>query len=102
MLVTENEAFSRDYLDPDKRAIGNAVQVVFADGSRTERIAVDYPIGHRRRRDEGIPQLVAKFEESLATRFSVVQCERIAAACADQERLEALSVPDFMSLWVPA
>jgi len=102
MRVTENKAFSRDYLDPDKRAIGNAVQVVFADGSRTERIAVDYPVGHRRRRDEGIPQLIAKFEQSLVTHFGAVQCERINAACADQTRLEALSVPDFMSLWVPA
>jgi 2-methylcitrate dehydratase len=102
MTVTENKAFSRDYLDPDKRAIGNAVQVVFADGSRTERIAVDYPIGHRRRRDEGIPQLIDKFERSLATRFDAAQCERIGAACADQARLEALSVRDFMSLWVPA
>jgi 2-methylcitrate dehydratase len=101
MVVTENAGFSRDYLDPDKRAIGNAVQVWFADGSRTERVAVDYPIGHRRRRDEGIPALVAKFERSLATLFTARQRSAIAAACADQERFEALSVDDFMALWVP-
>jgi 2-methylcitrate dehydratase len=101
MVVTENAQFSRDYLDPDKRAIGNSVQVFFADGSQTERIAVDYPIGHRRRRDEGIPKLVAKFEQSLAARFGVAQRERIVAAFADQARFEALPVADFMALWTP-
>jgi 2-methylcitrate dehydratase len=101
MVVTENAQFSRDYLDPDKRAIGNAVQVFFADGTHTERVAVDYPIGHRRRREEGIPKLVAKFEQSLATRFGTPQREHIAAAFADQARFEALQVNDFMALWTP-
>jgi 2-methylcitrate dehydratase len=101
MVVTENALFSRDYLDPDKRAIGNAVQVFFADGSQTERVAVDYPIGHGRRRDEGMPKLVAKFEQSLATRFAPAQRERIAAAFADQASFEALPVNDFMALWTP-
>jgi 2-methylcitrate dehydratase len=101
MVVTENVGFSRDYLDPDKRAIGNAVQVWFTDGSCTERVAVDYPIGHRRRRDEGIPELVAKFERSLATLFAAKQRSAIASACADQARFEALPVEDFMALWVP-
>jgi 2-methylcitrate dehydratase len=100
MVVTENADFSRDYMAPDKRAIGNAIQVFFTDGSKTERVAVDYPIGHRRRRSEGIPVLVRKFESSLATHFSREQCERIAAACAEQQRLEALTVPDFMALWM--
>jgi 2-methylcitrate dehydratase len=101
MVVTENAAFSRDYLDPDKRAIGNAVQVFFTDGSRTERVAVDYPIGHRRRRAEGLPQLEAKFERSLATLFGARQRSAIVAACADQARFEGLPVADFMALWVP-
>ena len=101
MVVTENADFSRDYLDADKRAIGNAVQVWFADGTRTERVAIDYPIGHRRRRAEGIPELVAKFERSLATRFGAKQCAAIAAACVDQDRFEELPVEDFMALWVP-
>jgi 2-methylcitrate dehydratase len=101
MTVTESSGFSRDYLDPDKRAIGNAVQVWFADGSSTERVAIDYPIGHRRRREEGIPQLVAKFERNLATLYGRQQCEAIGAACADQARLEALPVVEFMALWVP-
>jgi 2-methylcitrate dehydratase len=101
MVVTENAELSRDYLDPQKRAIGNAVQVSFADGTHTERVAIDYPIGHRRRRDEGIPHLVAKFERSLATLFASKQRAAIAAAFVDQARLEALPVEDFMMLWVP-
>jgi 2-methylcitrate dehydratase len=101
MVVTENAEFSRDYLDPAKRAIGNAVQVSFTDGSSTERVAVDYPIGHRRRRAEGIPQLEAKFESNLATLFGARQRAAIVAACADQARLEALPVAEFMALWVP-
>jgi 2-methylcitrate dehydratase len=100
MVVTENPAFSRDYLDPDKRAIGNAIQVEFADGTKTERVAVDFPIGHRRRRDEGIPKLIEKFEKSLATRFSPERAAGILLACADQQRFEALPVSDFMALWV--
>jgi 2-methylcitrate dehydratase len=101
MTVTENAAFSRDYLDPDKRAIGNAVQVFFHDGTHSERVAIEYPIGHRRRRADGIPKLVDKFRANLATRFGAAQCERIEAACADQARLEALAVSEFVDLWVP-
>ena len=100
MVVTENHSFSRDYLDPDKRAIGNAIQVEFADGTKTERVVVDFPIGHRRRRDEGIPKLVEKFEKSLATRFSPERAAGILLACADQARFEKLPVSDFMALWV--
>ncbi len=99
MTVTENPGFSRDYLDPDKRAIGNAVQVVFDDGTATERIAVDYPLGHRRRREEGIPRLLAKFAANLATRLPSERCARIERACAQQELLEALPVDEFMALW---
>ena len=101
MVVAENAEFSRDYLDPEKRAIGNAVQVWFADGSRTERVAVDYPIGHRRRRAEGIPQLEAKFERNLSTVFGTKQQAAIVAACAEQARFEALAVEEFMAMWVP-
>jgi 2-methylcitrate dehydratase len=77
------------------------VQVWFADGTRTERVAIDYPIGHRRRRAEGIPQLLAKFERNLATLFNPKQRSEISAACADQDRFEKLAVEDFMALWVP-
>ena len=100
MEVVENKTFSEEYLDPDKRAIGNAVQVFFKDGSQTDRVAVDYPIGHRRRRDEGIPELVNKFEKALATRFAPRQAQKIEAACGDQNRLEAMPVNEFMDLWM--
>ncbi|HKJ95494.1 MAG TPA: bifunctional 2-methylcitrate dehydratase/aconitate hydratase [Gammaproteobacteria bacterium] len=99
MEVVENTQFSRDYLDPDKRSIGNAVQVFFTDGSSTDRVAVEYPIGHRRRRREGIPVLLDKFERALATRFAPRQTQRILDACSDHERLEAMPVHEFVDLW---
>ncbi|MBA1147982.1 bifunctional 2-methylcitrate dehydratase/aconitate hydratase [Ectothiorhodospiraceae bacterium WFHF3C12] len=99
MEVTENEQFTKDYFDPKKRAIGNAVQVFFTDGSNTERVAVDYPIGHRRRRDEGIPVLVDKFEDALRRVFAPRQAEAIRTACADQEQLESMPVHTFVDLW---
>jgi 2-methylcitrate dehydratase len=100
MTVSENPEFSRDYIDPDKRAIANAVQVSFVDGASTQRIRVDYPIGHRRRREEGLPRLVEKFGHNLATRYSPEQRARIEAACAEQSALEAMPVHEFMDLWV--
>ena len=100
MTVTENKRFSIDYLDPEKRAIGNAVQVFFRDGSATERIEVNYPIGHRRRRSEGIPLLLEKFRRNLATRYDPDSVEKIYAACNDQDRLEAMPVNEFVDLWV--
>ncbi len=100
MTVQENERFSRDYLDPAKRSIGNAVQVFFADGTATERVEVEYPIGHRRRRAEGIPLLLAKFQHNIATRLSPRQCEQVFRLCTDQQQLEATPVNEFMELWV--
>ena len=75
-VVTENVEFSREYLDPDKRAIGNAVTVQFADGTSTKRVAIDYPVGHRRRRGEGMPLLLEKFRQNLATQLSSAQVRR--------------------------
>ena len=69
MVCVEDKQFSRDYLDPDKRSIANAHQVFFKDGAKTEEVVVEYPIGHRRRRAEGIPVLEAKFKTNLARRF---------------------------------
>jgi 2-methylcitrate dehydratase len=100
MQVRENKQFSVDYLDPNKRAIGNAITIRFIDGSSTERVEVSYPIGHRRRRAEGIPVLIEKFKNNLATRFAPAQADRILQACGDQKQLEALSVSDFMDLWI--
>src|SRR5690606_33459472 len=69
MIVSENPQFTKDYFDPDKRYIGNAVQVFFHDGAQTDRIAIDFPIGHRRRRKEGIPLLLEKFRHAIREAF---------------------------------
>jgi len=100
MEVSDNRQFSRDYLDPDKRAIGNAVQVFFRDGGSTGRVAVDYPIGHRRRRDEGVPLLLEKFRRSLEGHFEMEQVEKILFACDNHARLEEMPVNEFSDLWV--
>ncbi|ALM51814.1 bifunctional 2-methylcitrate dehydratase/aconitate hydratase [Halomonas huangheensis] len=100
MVVTEDTGYSRDYLDPEKRSIANAIQVFFSDGSSTDKVAVEYPIGHRRRRKEGMPVLIDKFARHLATRFPRRRCEEIMALCQDRERFEAMSVDRFMELWV--
>jgi len=100
MDVIENKQFSADYLDPGKRAIGNSLQIFFNDGSATERVTVEYPIGHRRRRNEGIPLLLEKFQRNLATHFDPAQAEIITNACSDQAELEAMPAGHFTSLWV--
>ncbi len=100
MEVAENKRFTKNYLDPEKRSIGNAIQVFFRDGSTTERVEVEYPIGHRRRRDEGIPLLLTKFERNIASRLSARQCAQITLLCADQARLDMTPVNQFMDLWV--
>ena len=98
MEVQEDARYSREYHDPDKRSIANAVQVFFKDGTATEKVAVEYPIGHRRRRAEGIPLLIAKFERNLATRFPGGQAERILELCSDGEALAATPVHEFTDL----
>jgi 2-methylcitrate dehydratase len=100
MQVRENAEFTKDYFDPDKRYIGNAVQVFFTDGTSTDRIAVDYPIGHRRRRAEGIPVLEKKFVASVKPRLAARQWERLEALAADPEALARTPVDDFMALLV--
>ncbi|MEX0899185.1 MAG: bifunctional 2-methylcitrate dehydratase/aconitate hydratase [Gammaproteobacteria bacterium] len=100
MVVSENAQFTKDYYDPQKRYIGNAIQVFFKDGSKTERVAIDFPIGHRKRRAEGIPVLQQKFEAAIERRLSEKQCEAIIDLCADQTRLEMTPVDEFMGHWV--
>jgi 2-methylcitrate dehydratase len=97
MQVRENTQFTQDYYAADKRYIGNAVQVFFRDGSSTPRVAVDYPIGHRKRRAEGMPVLVKKFEASVAAHFTPKQTEAIKALFADQGRLEQMPVQEFVA-----
>jgi 2-methylcitrate dehydratase len=100
MVVTENEQYTKDYFDPEKRYIGNAVQVFFQDGSSTARVAVDFPIGHRQRRAEGIPVLQQKFVDSVKPRLTAGQWEALDELCADRDKLAATPVDDFMALLV--
>lgn len=96
MTVVENEAFSRDYLDPAKRSIANAVQVFFRDGSATERVAVEYPLGHPRRRAEAKPLLLEKFRQAVGEVFPERRAERIYSLVALDPELPRLAVDDFM------
>ncbi len=100
MHVQEDARYSAEYHDPEKRSIANALQVVFSDGSKTDRVEVEYPIGHRRRRDEGIPVLVRKFENAVAEHYPAEQAQRIEALCGSQEALEATPVQDFFAAFV--
>jgi 2-methylcitrate dehydratase len=102
MQVRENATFTQEYYDPNKRYIGNAVQVFFKDGSASRRVQVDYPIGHRKRREEGMPVLVKKFEASVAAHFSPKQTESIQAMFADRNALAALPVSEFVARLVTA
>jgi 2-methylcitrate dehydratase len=99
MDVRENPQFTRDYSDPDKRYIGNSVQVFFEDGSSTDRISVDFPVGHRKRRAEGIPLLLAKCQSALQVYLSAGQVSRIMALAADPAKLDVLPVDLFMNLY---
>jgi len=100
MVITEKESYSKDYHDPERRSIANAIQVIFKDGSHTERVEVEYPLGHKRRRDESIPFIESKFEENLKTRFPLKQVHAILRVCMDQKKFEEMPVNDFMQLFV--
>jgi 2-methylcitrate dehydratase len=102
MQVKENPKFTEEYYAADKRYIGNAVQVFFKDGTSSPRVAVDFPIGHRKRRAEGMPVLVKKFEASVAAHFGAKQTETIKKLFADQAALAALPVSDFVAKLVSA
>jgi 2-methylcitrate dehydratase len=100
MEVNENPAFSKDYLDADKRSIGNSVQVFFRDGSATEKVVAEYPIGHPRRRKEGEPLLLEKFEKSLRSKISEKNSGCILSLFGDSPRLLDTPVDEFMDLFV--
>jgi 2-methylcitrate dehydratase len=100
MQVTELPRYSADYLDPEKRSIANAVQVFFEDGSSSERVEVEYPIGHRRRRAESVPLLWDKFRGALATRFDAKRSGKIVKAFEDPAALDAMAADEFMLLLV--
>ena len=99
MICVENPQYTKDYLNPEKRSIANAVQVFFSDGSKTDQVAVEYPIGHRRRRAEGMPLLMKKFEANLASRFAPEQCEKILRLCGDAPKLDGTPVNEFTDMF---
>jgi 2-methylcitrate dehydratase len=102
MTVAEDPRYSREYLEADKRSIANAVQIIFHDGSCTEKVEVEYPVGHRRRRAEGMPLLVQKARENLLTRFPAARVESILQLCQDAPRLEKMAVAEFVEYFLSA
>ncbi|WP_010089174.1 bifunctional 2-methylcitrate dehydratase/aconitate hydratase [Burkholderia ubonensis] len=96
----EDPQFTKDYHDPDKRSIANALTIEFADGSKLAEVAVEYPIGHQRRRADGIPLLVEKFRTNLARRFPAKQQQAILDVSLDQATLEAMPVNEYVDLYV--
>ncbi|KWE89743.1 2-methylcitrate dehydratase [Burkholderia ubonensis] len=96
----EDPQFTKDYHDPDKRSIANALTIEFADGSKLAEVAVEYPIGHQRRRADGIPLLVEKFRANLARRFPAKQQQAILDVSLDQAKLEAMPVNEYVDLYV--
>ena len=97
MEVVEVPRYSRDYLDAEKRSIANAVQVFFTDGTSTERVEVEYPLGHRRRRAEAMPHLLAKARANLATGLSAQRVTALVELCLDGELLAGTPVDEFMA-----
>ena len=100
MKCVEDKQFSKDYLDPDKRSIANAITVEFNDGNKIREVVVEYPIGHRRRRKEGIPVLIDKFRTNLARRFPARQQRRILDVALDAKALGVMPVHEFVDLFV--
>ena len=100
MEIHENTTYTKEYLEPEKRSIANALQIYFKDGNCTEKVEINYPVGHKRRRKEGIPLLEEKFQANLATKFPAKRCRKIFELCKDQRRLEQTPVNEFMDLFV--
>lgn len=100
MQVVEDHQYSKDYLDPNKRSIANAVQIHYKDGTSSEKIECEYPLGHRFRRDEAIPKVLQKFEYNIKTHFSNKAQTSIARAVSNQEGLKEMPVNEFMNLFI--
>ncbi len=102
MVVTEDKQYSRDYLDPEKRSIANAVRVFFRDGTATAQVAVEYPIGHRRRRRQGIPILHQKAEAAFLAHYGAEKAGQLMSLFADRAKLEAMPVHEFCTRFTVA
>ena len=99
MILKEDKRYSKDYLADDKRSIANALQIFFKDGSQTDKVEVEYPIGHRHRRKEGIPLLERKFFNSLKSIYSKEHSDRIYSLCLDNEKIKKIPVNEFMDMF---
>ncbi len=99
MTVITDDVYTKEYLDPQKRSIANAVQIIYTDGSKSQKVHIDYPIGHKLRREEGIPALIAKFESSIAKKLSFKKCQAIKKIFSSQEQLESLYFNEFSDLF---
>jgi 2-methylcitrate dehydratase len=100
MVCVEDTQFTADYFDPEKRSIANALTIEFNDGTKSDEIVVEYPVGHKRRREEGLPLLVDKYKTNLRRIFDDAQVASIEAATLDYEKLIAMKADDFLSLYV--
>jgi 2-methylcitrate dehydratase len=100
MQVTQDDTFTKDYYDPEKRSIANAIKIIFNDGTTTEEVVIEYPLGHRRRRKESLPALEAKFHRQFMTHFTPEAYTQLIALYQDQQALESTPVTNFMSLLV--
>jgi 2-methylcitrate dehydratase len=100
MVCVQDRRFTKDYHDPAKRSIANGLTVEFRDGTKLKEVVVEYPIGHKRRRKDGLPLLVEKFKNNLARRFPRDQAQRILGLCMDAERLQAMPVNEFVDMFV--
>ena len=98
-VVMENPRFTQEYFDPDKRYIGNSVQVFFKDGASTPEVSIDYPIGHRRRRDEGMAVLMRKFENAISSKLAEIQVRTLMTLASSPGGFDAMPVTQFMSLF---
>ena len=101
MVVVENKQYSKDYLDPDKRSIANAVQVHFKDGTSTRNVEYEYPLGHRFRREEAYPKIREKLSYNLSTQYTEKQRKRIENACFNNDQFEDMPIQRFMELFLP-
>jgi len=102
MVMKHDQRFTDEYLDAEKRSIANAVQVRFQDGSSTENVTFEYPIGHRRRREDAKPLLMEKFRTNVGTQLDDARVERLVSLFGDQAVLEAMVVDELMDLLVPS
>ena len=98
MIINEDKRYSKEYLEADKRSIANRIKVHFKDGTATNEVEVEYPIGHKRRRKEGIPILEKKFKDNLSITYDESKSNEIFELCMNQRKLEETSVADFQQL----